>query len=180
MKKNSNKGFALVETLIVSVFVVSIIGIIFINFYPLIGEAEKRENYDNVDGKYAAFWMRTIFEDNYPNFSLDGEYLEFECKSLTDNTALTFCNGIVSDYGIEKIYITSYNISSFKNIVKENNDKTFLTGFKDYIKYLPNYINNPNESQYRIFLVMHNKKDDNDYYTYSNMEVNLKWQDLKN
>ena len=55
MKKNFNKGFALVETLIVSVFVVSIIGIIFINFYPLIGEAEKRENYDNVDDKYAAF-----------------------------------------------------------------------------------------------------------------------------
>ena len=55
MKKNSNKGFVLAETLVTTVFLMVIFTMIYTNFYPLIGEYEKRENYDTADGKYAAF-----------------------------------------------------------------------------------------------------------------------------
>ena len=58
MKKNSNKGFVLAETLVTTVFLMVIFTMIYTNFYPLIGEYEKRENYDTADGKYAAFWIK--------------------------------------------------------------------------------------------------------------------------
>ena len=69
MKNLNNRGFGLVETLIVSVFVMGIISLVFVNFYPLIGEYEKREVYDDVDGKYAAYWMKTLFEDFVHNLA---------------------------------------------------------------------------------------------------------------
>ena len=51
MKKINNKGFVLAETLVVTVFLMVLFTMIYSNFYPLIGEYEKRENYDDVDGK---------------------------------------------------------------------------------------------------------------------------------
>ena len=56
-KKLNNGGFVLVETLIVSVFVMSIFSILYNNFFPLMGEYEKREVYVDVDAKYATFWI---------------------------------------------------------------------------------------------------------------------------
>ena len=55
MKKINNKGFVLAETLVVTVFLMILFTMIYSNFYPLIGEYEKRENYDDVDGKYVAY-----------------------------------------------------------------------------------------------------------------------------
>ena len=64
MKKINAKGFILAETLIVSVFLMVMFTMIYTNFYPLIGEYEKRENYDDVDGKYTAYWIKKIIESN--------------------------------------------------------------------------------------------------------------------
>ena len=47
--KLNKKGFVLAETLVVAVFMATIFTIIYVNFYPLIGEYEKREVYDDVD-----------------------------------------------------------------------------------------------------------------------------------
>ena len=52
MKKINSKGFALAETLIVTVFLMVIFTMIYANFVPLVGEYEKREYYDDVNGKY--------------------------------------------------------------------------------------------------------------------------------
>ena len=51
MLKFNNKGFVLAETLVVTVFLMVIFGMLYSNFYPLIGEYEKRETYDDVDSK---------------------------------------------------------------------------------------------------------------------------------
>ena len=70
MKKINNRGFVLAETLIVSVFLLVIFGMLYSNFYPLIGEYEKRESYDDVDSKYAVYWIKKMIEDgsyNPPN-----------------------------------------------------------------------------------------------------------------
>ena len=52
MHKLNKKGFALVETLIVSVFVMTIFSLIFTNFFPMMGEYERREGYDDIDSIY--------------------------------------------------------------------------------------------------------------------------------
>lgn len=64
MKKLNQNGFILSETLVVSVFLMVMFTMIYTNFYPLIGEYEKRENYDDADGKYAAYWIKKIIESD--------------------------------------------------------------------------------------------------------------------
>ena len=51
IKKINNKGFVLAETLIVTVIILTLFTMIYINFYPLIGEYEKREVYDMTQKK---------------------------------------------------------------------------------------------------------------------------------
>ena len=54
MKKLNKKGFVLAETLIVTVFVMTIFTLLYVNFFPLLGEYAKREFYDDIDSKYDA------------------------------------------------------------------------------------------------------------------------------
>ncbi len=62
MKKINNKGFALVETLIVTAFVVGIFSVMYANFYPMMGEYEKRENYDDISSIYNANLFKELIE----------------------------------------------------------------------------------------------------------------------
>ena len=66
MLKLNNKGFVLVETLISAVFIMSIFSIIYVNFYPIMAEYEKRETYDDVDSKYATYWIKKIHPSAEP------------------------------------------------------------------------------------------------------------------
>ena len=59
----TNKGFVLVETLITAVFVMAIFSVIYVNFYPIMAEYEKRENFDDVDSKYSVYWIK-IYVNN--------------------------------------------------------------------------------------------------------------------
>ena len=45
MKKFSNKGFVLAETIIVAVFMVTIFSALYTNYFPLMANYEKREYY---------------------------------------------------------------------------------------------------------------------------------------
>ena len=62
--KLNKKGFVLAETLVVAVFMATIFTIIYVNFYPLIGEYEKRENYDDLDSKYDIYWFKRLVQSN--------------------------------------------------------------------------------------------------------------------
>lgn len=176
MKKLNNKGFGLVETLIVAVFVMSIISLIFVNFYPLIGEYEKREVYDDVDGKYAAYWMKTLFEDNLPNDFSDSSindtntYYTFDCDNLFSN--ISTCTNLKDKLNVKNMYITKYNITKFKDTVKSSS--AFSNSFKEYINYLPKYTNSSGNDKYRIIIEMNRTKDGNNYNAYSTMEVIIK------
>ena len=73
MKKINSSGFVLAETLVVTVFLMAIFALIYSSFLPLIGEYEKRETYDTVDGKYSVYWIKRMIEDasyNIPNSNL--------------------------------------------------------------------------------------------------------------
>ena len=77
MKKLNNNGFVLAETLIVTVFVLTLFSMIYRNFYPVIGIYEQRETYDDVDGKYVAYWVKKIVENNDFKFERDPSSLEY-------------------------------------------------------------------------------------------------------
>ena len=63
--KLNKKGFVLAETLVVAVFMATIFTIIYVNFYPLIGEYEKREYYDDLDSKYDIYWFKRLVQNKY-------------------------------------------------------------------------------------------------------------------
>ena len=67
MKYLNTRGFALAETLIVSVFVMSIFSLMYVNFFPMVGEYEKREKYDDIDSVYNTYLIKRLFEDNTIN-----------------------------------------------------------------------------------------------------------------
>ena len=71
MKKN-NKGFVLVETLVVTVFVMAVFSVIYVNFYPLAGEYERREFYDDVDSKYETYWIKRFIQSSSYDFYRSG------------------------------------------------------------------------------------------------------------
>lgn len=184
MKKNNNKGFVLAETLIVTVFLMYIFSMIYANFYPLIGEYEKRENYDNIDGKYTAYWVKRIIEDaDYVediNFSGGSNYIKFNCEKIksTAEDKRNMCARLMKELEVKgcddngkncEIYITNYNLETFQSeIATGNYDK----GFKEYVNYLPQYkYESQNGAKYRVIVVMQNKKNGNNYKSYATIEV---------
>lgn len=196
MKKNklNNSGFVLVETLIVTVFIMSIFAILYNNFYPLIGEYEKREAYDDVDGKYAAYWFKKVIEDtsttiNTLEIGSDG-YTKFNCTMVSNEDKKNMCEKLVQytqvyegkdtsdtsdDY--PHIYITRYELDDIDDSTVDFKDKidnhsTFTGGMHRYINYLPTFASgSPNGALYRVIVEFHRTKDENDYMAYSTIEV---------
>ena len=147
MKKVDNKGFVLAETLVVTIFLMTIFTMIYMNFYPLIGEYEKREHYDDVDGKYAVYWLKKIIEDDSYIMPVEKEncfrnkgYARFECSDVaaTENDIKReTCINLVKDLEVAnctekgnlcEIYITKYRLGGpdgsvwFKKTVENNHD----------------------------------------------------------
>lgn len=143
IKKLNNKGFVLAETLVVTIFLMTIFTMIYTYFYPLIGEYEKRETYDDVDSTYSIFWIKRMVEDSSysiknnvarkNDFLRDG-YFRFECRDIENDeakreTCITMVKALQVD-GCDangnncNIFITKYRIGgsgvSFKNTVKNN------------------------------------------------------------
>ena len=236
MKKINSSGFVLAETLVVTVFLMAIFAMIYANFLPLVGEYEKRETYDNVDGKYAVYWIKRMIEDSSydipsskaNSFNTEG-YVRFECSDIVDDEEKReFCINIVKNLQVEncdkngnncEIFITRYRIGNdndtskkwFKDAVKSNkkryqencsgdgcrdtfinncvaltsnttadrnictekaDKKIFRSGFKDYVFNLPDYsAESLNYAKYRVITSFHNKKDNNNYYSYATIEV---------
>lgn len=187
MKKLNNKGFVLAEVLVVSVFVMSIFTLLYVNFYPLIGEYEKREGYDDIDSTYQVYWIKRMLQDssvdkteivNKANNNTIYTNKDDFCKIFNNpfnNSKEKSCKEFLEKAEVNKICITPYNITNFK----KNN--SLDNRFKSYINFLPNY-NNIKKDHYRIIVEFKrtidkkitNEEDDNKYYTYANIEVNAK------
>ena len=129
MKKLNNKGFILAETLVVTLFLMVMFTMIYTNFYPLIGEYEKRENYDDVDGKYTAYWVKKIIESSA--YTLDASdistmnkwgYIRFECSNVSEeNNQREMCSNLMNSLEIANCdshgdgcdaFITRYTIGT--------------------------------------------------------------------
>lgn len=146
MEKNSTSGFVLAETLVVTVFLMTIFTMLYVNFYPLIGEYEKRETYDDVDGKYAAYLIKRFIEDGSYKIDTKAEwfrnkgYARFECSDIDEAEKREACINLVQNLEIEnctdqgnlcEIYITKYRLAGpdgniwFKTTVENNAYKSY-------------------------------------------------------
>lgn len=195
MKKMNNKGFVLVETLIVTVFVVAIFSIIFMNFYPLIGEYERRENYDDVDSKYGVFWIKRMIQESNYNIYMPSSpgtplgvypyvvFREIDCNTIfSDNEEkLVVCNNLFDKLDIKKVIVTTYNLTDLKKGISEEVNlygfQNLDDGLKDYIEYLPKYTyDSLNGAKYRVIVefertITDEVGEEETYNTYATMEV---------
>ena len=186
MKKLNSKGFVMTETLVVAVFIMGIFGIMYNNYYPLIGEYERREVFDDVDSKYGAFWIKRFIQHSSYDLSAaekntinSNAYVLFSCNNINNDYRKTMCNKLlkeleVKDYNLQpKVYITKYNLESFKNYVEaDTNYATFSGGFSDYVNFLPNYrVPSLNDAAYRVLIEFDRNKNGLNYTTYATIEV---------
>ncbi|MBQ6476868.1 MAG: hypothetical protein IJI43_00285 [Bacilli bacterium] len=151
MKKLNNKGFVLVETLIVTVFIMTIFTIIYMNFYPQIAEYQRREFYDDIDSKYDIYWFKRMVENDKMitnatftnmnnNLKTNAIYVfngsddngKPNCTEIANATYRNQCNKYVSMTGIIKLYLTYYHLgevdsSEGRNLPSQYKElKTFL------------------------------------------------------
>lgn len=186
MKKLNSKGFVMTETLVVAVFIMGIFGIMYNNYYPLIGEYERREVFDDVDSKYGAFWIKRFIQHSSYKLSAaqkntinNNGYVLFSCSNINNDYRKTMCNKLlkeleVKDYNVQpKVYITKYNLESFKNYVEaDTNYATFSGGFSDYVNFLPLYrVPSLNDAEYRVLIEFDRNKNGLNYTTYATIEV---------
>ena len=140
--RKKQRGFVLVETLIVSVFIMSLLTLLYTNIFPIIAEYERRGYYDSVSSKYVAHWARKMILDKGQEeiFSLQNGYLDVtDCQYYKD---VPFCENFKSVNYIQKIYLTSATLDEFKNYIKD--ETRFTRELKDYLNTLPKYKNEPN------------------------------------
>lgn len=151
----NNKGFVLVETIVTSVFVLSLFTFIIANIIPLIGDYEKSYDYDSIESIYDAHLIRKMIlksdEQRVTNLvSLpenDGYYL-FEgddiCLYLSN---VNYCKKLLSRsyLDVAKIVLTNYVITD--DFVSKSD--RFNRALREYILQMQRYNNTPH-SQYNL------------------------------
>lgn len=149
MRKNE-KGYATVELLIVATCVLGIFSFLFSNFFPLINEYEKKDDYNNLTALYAAHHLRKLYINALENkdVGLDkkatlninmGNNNYYKAYENGKNNICSFvlytdyktCMDLIDEYNIEQVLITNYKLDNLKSTYP----KTGL--FYNYIKYLP-------------------------------------------
>ena len=123
MKKSSNKGFMLTETLLVSAFVIGVMTFIISQFSALKRSYDNNFNYNTVNGLYN---IKSIHEFNikYGDYtSLKNTLENSSVGYITNmcNETRTNCNKLKSLLNISKVYFI--NDVKFKNTTS-NFDKT--------------------------------------------------------
>ncbi len=139
--KLNKKGFVLAETLIVTVFVMVIFTVIYLNYYPILGKYNQREYYDDVDSKYYTYWLKRFIQDDdiidqshwnkiITNIHGTGGY---DLKCIEPVNEPGNCEDITSNYrefffryleetGNTRIFISKYNLESTTNTNGEDSN----------------------------------------------------------
>lgn len=172
MRRVNKRGFVLVETLVVTIFVLALFIFVYKNTVPVIGDYEKMYSYDDVDSVYATNLFKQVIL-KYANTDYIDEYLskpENTYLNITDcnNNSIYFnqeyCTKMKETLSIKEddyIFITDYNIEKFKKEVKNNIffDSGKLSSFRDYLNTVAdtdsfyNTTDMPNKvGKYRLFL----------------------------
>lgn len=141
MKKNQN-GFMLVETLIVSVFILSTLIFLFVQFQKIESGYSLSYKYNPTDKLYAVYNIRDyILKNGYENIAnaLDNSidnYLNISTCPATYLSNTEYCSSLVSYLDVKTIFFTKENtsdlVADFKNIGTINQD---MKSFIKYIKY---------------------------------------------
>ena len=145
----NKKGFVLVETLVVVIFVLLIFTILYNSAVPLLGRYKELSYYNDLDTTYDLYYLKkmVIGDDNYSTItnSTNG-YNILRCTNGTINN-YTECNKLFTALDIDiddkllYINLDDYNENTF------NNDSNITNEINDYLKFI--------ETNSKILLLEH-------------------------
>lgn len=181
MSNISKKGFILVETLVVTIFVVTLFLLVYKVTVPSIGEYEQLDVYDDVDSIYYANLLKKVLVRYGDMDKIDADLLaaKNQNKYYLDITSCDsgyyqnpeYCKTVQNmlfrkntNYQDEKftILLTNYDITDFRNEVKSDTffDSGILTNFVNYIDTVGNeesfyskVVDSNFIGKYRLFLI---------------------------
>jgi len=181
LKKFNNKGFVLVETVVVSAFVLLIFVLVFRNGVPMMEEYKKLENYDDIDSLYAANLVKDIIKKDdkyYDVVSLmanGSNYIDLtNCSNTSIWADLNLCETVKLRTNItkdDKIYLTHSDPSRIKGKVLQNDRR-----FNGYIDYLSNSYNKDTVKDPYMIIITRTIEGNNPYLDEEEKE---KFEDVK-
>lgn len=139
MKKINNKGFMLVEVLVVSVFVSSVLVVLFSQFKKINNSYDVSFKYNTVDNLYLLENVKNriitnVYEHQYDNYvgQLSDTKKYLNIYNYENNCTLNAYDcELLEKANIKSIYFT--NSSAKKDMLK---DTAISLEFRDYIKYI--------------------------------------------
>ena len=151
MKKMNNRGVMLLETLVVSTFIITVLVYLYVQFSNLKHNYDTSFKYDTIPGLYSLKEVDKFINKKYGYADLkeavdDKKYIELYnngCNLTYFSDNYSYCDKLMSDINIKYLLLVSSNLSALKNSLKENN--RYSNGLYNYIKRI-NY--NSNENTY--------------------------------
>lgn len=156
MKKINNKGFMLVETLVVATLIISILVYLFIQFQTINKSYNASFTYNTVDAIYGVSNIRNyILNDGYEKLKTylnspnnNNKYIDITGCSSNYFDESEYCSILLNQLNVKTVLFTDTDLSNLKNSNLNFNDK-----FKKYVNYIK-FI--PGEDMYRIIVEYEN------------------------
>ncbi|MGE5455509.1 MAG: hypothetical protein ACM3O4_00160 [Ignavibacteriales bacterium] len=157
MKKINNKGFMLVETLVVATLIISILIYLFVQFQTIIKSYNSSFTYNTVDAVYGVSNIRNyILNDGYEELkafqdstsNVNG-YIDITNCSADYFEESEYCLTLFDQLNVKKVIFTDSDLSNLKN-----SNLTFDDKLKKYINYLKY---TKGEDLYRIIVEYENE-----------------------
>ena len=154
----NNKGFVLVETLVVTVFVMTVFTLLFVNYTPALSEFERREYSDDIDSKYDLYWVKKMIQSEtflpesnwrtkvntlYDSNTTTHTYVQVTKNWFPTTAKQNDFDNLINNIGIARqdgaplLYFTKYSLSrtAYDKYHGINGHSDIRTGgfFKDYL-----------------------------------------------
>ncbi len=159
------KGFALVESIFMIVFLSVALLLVYKAFASSFQDERRRIKYDNTTSIYELYFIKQYFEENgildyLTTATLTDGYLEINCSTITSNNS-EYCDFLTSfdSFDVNKIYITKYDMDG---VAYDNLDPTTIDYFKtlsgtDTISYrIIVWFNNDQYASMKLGVPYHN------------------------
>lgn len=125
---NNRKGFVMTETLVVTVFLVTIFTFIYVSIVPLLGKYEDKSDRDsNIDIVYKLYNIRKMIKNDSNRATItSSSFKRITCSDLSDST---YCNKMM-----QFLELSNYFLAYTNNIESNlNNFYVLNVEMHDYI-----------------------------------------------
>ena len=156
MKKKNNQGFILLETLIVSAFIIGVLVFLYVQFSNIKRGYDESFRINTITGLYRAVdikkYLNSVGYDNIKSALSTSQIGYIELNSSQVNGDATYYDELIKYLNVKHILLVEGNMNKFKNYLK-NNQEDFINRYtNDFYKYISKVSVNSIEG-YRLLIV---------------------------